>query len=260
MNQNRNDKVKEITDRLQKGIEELFQSDKYKEYLTVMSRFTNYSFGNCMLIALQRPFTQAVAGYRSWQTNFNRQVKAGAESIKILAPTPYKQKVEETVLDETGHPVLDKDGNELKRLVEIPKVGFRVEHIFAYEDTTGTPLPEICNILEGKVENYVVIIDILKTISPVPIIFEEINSQANGYFHLVDRSIHIDSRLPELQTIKTTIHEIAHAYLHDKITGTDVKANKNEREVCAESVAFTVCSYLGLPTDDYSFGYKISRL
>lgn len=204
---------------------------------------------------LQRPDCSAVAGYRSWEKNFDRNVKQGSKGIAILAPCPYKAKVQETLKDEYGNVLKDADGNEMTKEVEKMMQGFKVQYVYAYEDTEGEPLPSVVEILNQDVKDYETIKEVLQNISPVPICLEEINSNANGYYSLVDRSIHVDFRLPELQSIKTTIHEIAHVYLHDKIIGEDIEATRNEREVCAESVAFTVCSYLGLDTSEYSFGY-----
>ena len=253
--QNRNQKIKEITDKLKQGIEDLFDSEKYKAYLNTMSRFSNYSFNNSMLIWLQRPDASAVAGYRAWGSKFQRYVKEGSTSIKIIAPTPYKVKVEEKVLDANGRPILDAKGNEVTQEVEQNMMGFKVEHVFAYEDTDGTPLPSILSILDKDVADYAERMSVLTAVSPVPIHIKDFDSNANGYYSLEERAIYVKESLPELQKIKTTIHELSHYLLHDKIIGEDQEATRSEREVCAESVAFTVCSYLGLDTSDYSFGY-----
>jgi len=251
----RYEQVQEITAKLEKGIIELFESDKYKEYLSVMSRFSNYSFNNSLLIALQAPDTQAVAGYNSWQRNFNRHVKAGSKAIKIIAPCPMKKTVEEVLKDEFGRPVLDGNGNPKTEKVEKKFLGFRAENVFRLEDTEGEPLPEIVQILDKGVDNYKDIMDILCKISPVPIHIKEFGGQPNGYYSLTEQAIYVKESLPELQKIKTTIHELAHALLHDKVRGTDLDSTQIEKEVSAESVAFTVASYLGLNTQDYSFGY-----
>ena len=253
--ESKNEKIKEITEKLHQGIKDLFESDRYKDYLKTLSKFTHYSFNNTLLIALQRPDASHVAGYRSWENKFDRHVKKGSSGIQIIEPAPYKATVKELVKDEDGKPVLDNQGNEISRDVEKIFSAFKVGYVFAYEDTEGTPLPEIVNILNKDVEDYEIMLDVLKKISPVPIVFEEIESAANGYYHLESRDIHIDSRLPQLQSLKTTIHEIAHSILHDQIIGEDVEATRFEKEVCAESVAYTVASYLGLDTSDYSFGY-----
>lgn len=251
----RQEKVKEITEQLHEGIKQLFQSDKYKDYLRTMSKFTNYSFNNTVLIAIQRPEAQAVAGYRAWQTKFDRHVKKGSKAIAIIEPTIWKKQKQEIIVDDKGNPMRDEDGNIIKQKSEERLTGFKVGHVFAYEDTEGKELPSIVNLLNKDVEGYDGLMDVIKTISPVPIYFETIGSAANGYFNLETRDIHVESSLPELQKVKTTIHEMAHSLLHDKISGEDPDANNYEREVCAESVAFTVCSYLGLDTSDYSFGY-----
>lgn len=253
--QNRNQKIKEITEQLKQGVVDLFDSDKYKAYLHTMSKFSNYSFNNSLLIWLQRPDASAVAGYRAWGSKFNRHVKEGSTSIKIIAPTPYKIKMQEKVLDENGRPILDAKGNEVTQEVEQNMMGFKVEHVFAYEDTEGTPLPSILSILDKDVSDYTERMGILTAVSPVPIHVTNFDSNANGYYSLEERAIYVKESLPELQKIKTTIHELSHYLLHDKVIGEDQEATRNEREVCAESVAFTVCSYLGLDTSDYSFGY-----
>ncbi len=251
----RQEKVKEITEQLHEGIMQLFQSDKYRDYLRAMSKFTNYSFNNTVLIALQRPDTQAVAGYRAWQTKFDRHVKKGSKAISIIEPTTWKREKQEIVVDDDGIPIKNQDGEIVRQKIEQQILGFKVGHVFAYEDTEGKPLPSVVNLLDCEVDGYDKLMDILKTVSPVPVHFEPIPSAANGYFNLETRDIHVDSSLSEMQKIKTTIHEMAHSLLHDKISGADPEANKYEREVCAESVAFTVCNYLGLDTSEYSFGY-----
>lgn len=251
----RNEKIQEITEALHAGIQDLFQSERYKEYLKVMSRFSHYSANNCLLISMQRSDTYAVAGYKSWQTKFGRQVQKGATAITIIQPAPWKTKGTVTLTDEDGKAIIGADGQEVTAVVEKIIPSFKLGHVFAYEDTDGKPLPEIATILQGEVQDYEKIMEILCTVSPVPIQFEEFPGAANGYFHLVDNKIVVKSSLPELQKLKTTIHEIAHSILHKKDTGEDLNANQREREVEAESVAFTVCSYLGLDTSEYSFGY-----
>lgn len=249
------EKVKEITEQLHEGIKNMFSSEKYKDYLKAMSKFYDYSISNCYLIGKQRPDATYVAGYKSWETKFHRQVKKGSEGIKILAPSPYKVKVEQPKLDKNGNVLRDSQGNEITEEVERIRNGFKVSYVFAYEDTEGEPLPSIISTLEKEVQDYDKLMSVLKEISPCPINFVPIESTANGYYHLEDREIYVDESLPELQTIKTTIHEIAHAILHDKIEGEDTEATRREKEVCAESVAFTVSEYLGFDTSEYSFGY-----
>ena len=249
------EKVKEITEKLHEGIKKLFNSDTYRNYLKTMSKFTNYSFNNTLLIGMQRPDTQAVAGYKAWETKFHRTVKKGSKGIQILSPAPYTVKVEEPKRDALGNVLRDSDGKEIMEEVEKIRQAFKVAYVFAYEDTEGEPLPEIVSILDKEVKDYDKLMDVLKEVSPCPIHFVPIQSAANGYYHLEKRSIYVKEDLPQLQKVKTSVHEIAHALLHDRISGEDIEATKREREGCAESVAFVVCEYLGLDTSDYSFGY-----
>ena len=251
----KNEKIKEITEQLHEGIKDLFESEKYKNYLRVMSRFTNYSFNNTVLIALQRPDASAVAGYRAWETKFDRHVKPGSKGICIIEPTPWKKKGYEVVKDEDGNPKLDADGNEIKKEVQYVVQNFKLGYVFAYEDTDGKPLPSIVTKLQGDVSDYDTFLKILQEVSPVPVVFEEIDNGAYGYYRLDTKDIHIDSRLPQLQTLKTLTHEIAHSICHAADTGEDKEANRFEREVTAESVAFTVLSYYNFTVSDYSFGY-----
>lgn len=255
MKQERVDKIKEITEKLNQGIQELYQSDRYVDFLRVMSKFHSYSANNCMLIAMQRPDATAVAGYRTWETKFNRHVKKGSTGIAILEPAPWKKLVRQTLLDEIGNPLLGPDGEVMVQEVEHTVQGFKIGHVFAYEDTEGEPLPTMVDIVSQEVKDYDRTMEILQKVSPVPIYLHEISGGANGYFNHMSRDIHVRNDLPQGQTVKTTIHEIAHSLLHDKATGEDPNANRREREVCAESVAFIVCDYMGLDTSSYSFGY-----
>ena len=249
------EKVKEITEKLHEGIKNLFNSDTYRNYLKTMSKFTNYSFNNTILIGLQRPDTQAVAGYKAWETKFHRTVKKGSKGIQILSPAPYTVKVQEAKRDALGNVLRDSDGKEIMEEVDKIRQAFKVAYVFAYEDTEGEPLPEIVSILDKEVKDYDKLMDVLKEISPCPIHFVPIESTANGYYHLENRSIYVKADLPQLQKVKTCVHEISHAILHDRIEGEDIEATKREKEVCAESVAFVICEYLGLDVSDYSFGY-----
>ena len=250
-----NEKIKELTEKLHDGIKELYESDKYRDYLRTMAKFTNYSFNNTILIWAQRPDASAVAGYRAWQTKFGRTVNPGAKGIMIYEPAPWKRTTHERVLDADGKPVLDQDGKEVTREVERTFQSFKIGYVFAYEDTSGKPLPSLVSILDQDVDNYDALMNALQKVSPAPIRFAEIPGTANGYYDLEKREICVDSSLPQMQKIKTSIHEIAHGLLHDKVTGEDPQATQREMEVSAESVAFVVCSYLGLDTSDYSFGY-----
>ena len=249
------EKVQQITEQLPDKIRELFNSDKYAEYLNVMGKFSNYSFNNTLLIAMQRPDASYVAGYKAWENKFDRHVVAGAKGIQIFQPAPYKREVEEEMKDEHGNTIYGYDGKPLLHKEEVIMQGFKVGYVFAYEDTEGSELPSIVQLLDSDVKNYEQTMDILKSISPVPIVFHEIKDGANGYYSHTDNGIHVKEDLLELQMIKTTIHEMAHAILHNKDNGTDKDTNRREKEVEAESVAYTVCNYLGLDTSDYSFGY-----
>ena len=256
------DKLKEITDRLEQGIAELFESERYKEYLRVMSKFHNYSFNNTLLIAMQKPDASLVAGFSSWKNNFGRNVMKGEKGIKIIAPSPFtvKQEVEKTD-PQTGKPVIGKDGKPVTEEKEIKIPAYKVVSVFDVSQTEGRELPDIAvNELTGDVDRFKDFFAALEQASPVPVGFEKIEGGAHGYYHLEEKRIAIDEGMSDLQTLKTAIHEIAHAKLHD----IDLNAPKEEqkprvdrrtREVEAESVAYTVCQHYGLDTSDYSFGY-----
>ena len=256
------EKLKEITDRLEQGIKELFDSERYKEYLRVMSKFHNYSFNNTLLIAMQKPDASLVAGFTAWKNNFQRNVVKGEKGIKILAPSPFKIKREMEKIDPaTNQPVMGADGKPVKEEKEITIPAFKVVSVFDVSQTEGKELPDIAvDTLTGDVERFKDVFAALEKTSPVPIAFEKIEGGAHGYYHLEDKRIAIDEGMSELQTLKTAIHEIAHAKLHD----IDLNAPKEEqqdrpdrrtREVQAESVAYAVCQHYGLDTSDYSFGY-----
>ena len=256
------DKLKEITDRLEQGIMELFDSDRYKEYLRVMSKFHNYSFNNTLLIAMQKPDASLVAGFQSWKNNFKRNVVKGEKGIKILAPSPFKIKQEMEKIDPaTQKPVIGADGKPVKEEKEITIPAFKVVSVFDVSQTEGKELPDIAvDMLTGDVECFKDVFAALEKTSPVPIGFEKIEGNSHGYYHLEEKRIAIDEGMSELQTIKTAIHEIAHAKLHDidpnapkeKQAG---RPDRRTREVQAESVAYAVCQHYGLDTSDYSFGY-----
>ena len=173
----------------------------------------------------------------------------------IIEPAPGKRTIHEKVFDEDGNPMKDQEGNELTQEVERTYQGFKVGYVFAYEDTSGKPLPSIVSILDGDVDNFDSVMDALRKISPAPIRFDSVGGGANGYYDLVNREIVVKDTLPQAQKIKTAVHEVAHSILHDKIHGLDLEATKREMEVSAESAAFVVCSWLGLDTSEYSFGY-----
>ena len=217
MAENKNaQQVREITDRLEQGIKELFESERFKEYLRTMSKFYNYSFNNTLLIAMQKPEATLIAGYTAWQRNFDRHVMKGEKGIRILAPAPYKAKVEKEKIDpKTQKPMLDKDGKPITETVEVMRPAFKVVSVFDVSQTEGKELPDIVvDELTGSVENYAAFFEALRQESPVPIAFEDISGGAKGYYHLEDRRIAIQEGMSEVQTVKTAIHEIAHAKLH----------------------------------------------
>ena len=262
MAENRNaQQVREITDKLEQGIKELFESERFKEYLRTMSKFYSYSFNNTLLIAMQKPDATYVAGYTSWQRNFDRQVMKGEKGIKILAPAPYKTQEEREKIDPlTQKPVIGADGNAVTETVEVLRPAFKVVSVFDVSQTDGKELPDIIvDELKGTVENYEAFFDALKQESPVPISFEDIPGCAKGFFSPVESRIAIQEGMSEIQTVKTAIHEIAHAKLHafkpDEKAAPEDKKDRHTKEVEAESVAYTVCQRYGIETSDYSFGY-----
>jgi len=257
--QNSAERMKEITDRLETGIQELFESERYKAYLTTMSKFHSYSFNNTLLIAMQGG--QLVAGYNKWRDDFHRNVKKGEKAIKILAPAPFKAKKEVQKLDAQGRPVMGKDGKPVTEVQEIQVPAFKIVSVFDVSQTEGEPLPSIgVEELTGSVERYGEFFKALEQTSPVPIGFEDIPSGSHGYYHLTEKRIAIQEGMSELQTLKTAIHEIAHSKLHaidpeaPAIEQAD-RPDSRTREVQAESVAYAVCQHYGLDTSDYSFGY-----
>lgn len=256
------EKLKEITDRLEQGIKELFNSERYKEYLRVMSKFHNYSFNNTLLIAMQKPDASLVAGFSAWKNNFGRNVIKGQKGIKIIAPSPFKIKQEMKKIDpHTNQPVIGKDGKPVTEEKEITIPAYKVVSVFDVSQTEGRELPDIAvNELSGDVESYKEFFEALEKTSPVPVGFEQIEGGSHGYYHLEDKRIAIQEGMSELQTLKTAIHEIAHAKLHDIDLNAPPEEQKprvdrRTREVEAESVAYTVCQHYGLDTSDYSFGY-----
>lgn len=253
-------KIKEITDKLEAGLKELFESEKYKSYLSTMSKFHNYSFNNTLLIAMQKPEATLVAGYQAWQKNFERHVNKGEKAIRILAPAPYKIKEERDKLDPvTGELMFDENGIPQKEEVEITIPAFRAVSVFDVSQTDGKPIPELeVNELLSTVEGYEDFVQALMNISPVPIAFEDIPGDSKGYFNTAEKRIAVQENMSESQTLKTMVHEVAHSMLHDKEVNQSMEIpekDRNTKEVEAESVAFTVCQHFGIDTSDYSFGY-----
>ena len=256
------EKLKEITDRLEQGIKELFDSERYKEYLRVMSKFHNYSFNNTLLIAMQKPDASLIAGFNAWKNNFQRNVMKGEKGIKILAPSPFKIKQEMEKIDPaTQKPVIGADGKPVTEEKEITIPAFKVVSVFDVSQTEGKEIPNLAvDMLTGDVERFKDVFAALEKTSPVPIGFEKIEGGAHGYYHLEEKRIAIDEGMSEFQTLKTAIHEIAHAKLHDidlnaSVTEQTDRPDRRTREVQAESVAYAVCQHYGLDTSDYSFGY-----
>ncbi len=262
----RKNKVQEITDRLETGIKELFDSEKYVTWLNTMSKFHEYSLNNTILIAMQRPDATMVAGYTQWQKDFERNVNKGEKAIRILAWNPHKEKVERDKIDpETHEPVKDENGNTVKEIAEVQRPSYKVVNVFDVSQTEGKEIPTLATELQGNVRNFQDFFEALKKTCPVPIEFENINGSARGYFHQKDQRIAIQEGMSEIQTIKTAIHEMAHQKLHSveqennqsyQSKKQEEKAQtRSEKEVEAESVAYTVCQHFGIDTSDYSFGY-----
>ncbi|RHP48716.1 DUF4316 domain-containing protein [Clostridiaceae bacterium AF31-3BH] len=252
-------RVQELTDKLEQGLQDLFNSDSYRNYLTTMSKFHNYSFNNTLLIAMQKPDATLVAGYKAWQKNFERHVNKGEKAIRILAPAPYKIKEERDKIDPvTQELLLDKDGNPQKEEVEITIPAFRAVSVFDLSQTDGKPIPELASKeLLSDVEGYQDLIRAVEAISPVPIELEEIAGDSKGYYDREAKRIAVQENMSESQTLKTMIHEVAHSKLHSKEVEQDeqMRKDRNTKEVEAESVAYTVCQHFGVDTSDYSFGY-----
>lgn len=256
---NRDEKMKEITDRLQAGLEELFNSEKYAEYLRVMSQFHHYSFNNTLLIAMQKPDATLVAGYNAWEKKFNRHVMKGEKGIQIIAPAPFKEKqAQEKVDPNTGEVVLREDGQPEIEEVTIVVPRFKVSTVFDLSQTDGDPLPELGpGELTASVENYEIFLNAIRSVAPVPIRFDEIRSGAKGYYDNVNKEIVIQTGMSEMQTMKTAVHETAHAILHDKdiMQEQGIQKDQMTKEVEAESVAFVSLDHFELDTSDYSFPY-----
>ena len=258
----RANQLKEITERLEQGVKDIFTSEMYTKYLLTMSKFHNYSFNNTLLIAMQRPDATLVAGYNAWKNKFNRYVKKGEKGIQIIAPAPVKEREEREKIDkDTGLTVLNENGEPEIEVVERVIPRFRVTTVFDYAQTDGEPLPTLeVNELTARVKDYTLLKEAIEQVSPVPIRFGEIEGSAKGYYSHMDKEICVRTDMGESQTIKTMIHEVAHAMLHDSDQMKQRGEEKDQltKETEAESIAFTVCSALGIDTSDYSFPYVAS--
>lgn len=258
------EKLKDITDSIEKGIKELFASDKYRQYLQTMSRFHRYSVNNQMLIFMQKPDASLVAGFNKWKDSFGRNVKRGEKGIKIIAPAPFKKKIEKEKLDpDTKLPMLDENGQPIKEVAEVSTSTFKVVSVFDVSQTEGKPLPELSSDLTGSVEHYDAFMEAIKRSSPVPIDFKPIENGADGFFSYDNQSITLREGMSETQTVCAAIHEMAHATLHNysrrNKDETDVeRKDRHTEEVEAESIAYAVCAYYGIETGENSFGYLAS--
>lgn len=250
--------IKAITAQLEQGIQEMFTSEKFKNYLSTMAKFHSYSFNNTILIAMQMPEATYVAGFQSWKKNFERYVKKGETGIKILAPTPYKRKVLIEKLDDHGKAVLDKNGKPVMEEVEKKIPAFKVVSVFDVSQTDGKELPNLVNELNGTVEKFDDFMQALEMVSPVPIEYADIEGNAKGFFSASSHLIALQTGMSEMQTMKTGIHEVAHSILHSSENKAASDKDRKTKEVEAESVAYTVCQYFGIDTSEYSFGYIAS--
>ena len=262
----RQEKIRQITDKLEQGVHQIFESDNYRVYLSTMAKFHSYSLNNTILIAMQKPEATLVAGYTAWQKDHDRHVKKGEKGIQIIAPSPYKVKQERDALDpKTGKPQMDAQGNPLKEIIEVERPAFKVATVFDISQTEGKELPSIgVNELSGGIEGYEALFDALKATCPVPIAFEDIPSGAKGYYHTEDHRIALQEGMSQMQTVKTLIHEMSHERMHshEKEKPVEERLSRRSMEVEAESVAFVVGTALSaehpelkLDFSDYSFGY-----
>lgn len=265
--QTNKDRMREIVDSIENGIKELFESDKYQQYLSTMSRFHRYSVNNTMLIYMQRPDATHVAGFNKWRDQFGRNVLKGEKGIRIIAPTPYKKKVEEIKTDpETNAPILDADGKAIIEEKEIRIPMFKVVSVFDVSQTSGKPLPQLAADLSGNVQQYEVFMEALRRASPVPMEIKPVAHDTDGFFSIKAQSITIRAGMSEVQTVCAAVHEIAHAKLHDYEHMTELaddgetilvpgEKSRNTEEVEAESISYAVCQYYGIETGENSFGY-----
>ena len=265
------ERLKEITDSIEQGIKDLFQSDRYAQYLRTMSRFHRYSVNNTMLIYMQKPDATVVAGFNKWRDQFSRNVMRGEKGIKIIAPTPFKKKIEEEKLDpDTKIPIRDSDGKVIMEKKEIKIPMYKVVSVFDVSQTEGKPLPTLANDLMGNVKQYEIFLEALRRSSPVPLAFEGMEPSTDGYFSEKDQRIAIRSGMSEVQTVSAAVHEITHATLHnyeqarltaaqgDETAEPPKPKDRRTEEVEAESVSYAICQYYGIQTGENSFGYIAS--
>ena len=254
-------RLDEIMEKLEQGVKDVFTSDKYVKYLSTMAKFHDYSFNNILLIAMQRPDATLIAGYQAWKKNFGRNVMQGEKGIRILAPSPYKIKQNVEKKDSvTGKTLIGNDGKPVMEEKEVTIPAYKVVTVFDVSQTEGKELPTIADELTGDVKQYEDFFAALERTSPVPIGFEKIKGGAHGYYRLDEKRIAIDEGMSELQNLKTAIHEMAHAKMHDIDLNASpeqqqARPDRRTREVQAESVAYIVCQHYGLETSDYSFEY-----
>lgn len=250
----------EITAKLEQGVKDIFNSDRYKDYLRFCAKLPKYSVNNQILIMLQKPEATMCQSFLSWK-NMGRSIKKGEKGIRILAPSPFKVQQEQNKIDEYGSPILDKDGNNIKEIVKVTINAFKPVSTFDISQTEGEPIPNIeVNELTSTIDGYETLLNSISEIVSVPITFENISSGAKGYFSLADNRIVIQEGMSEAQTLKTLIHESAHSILHSKtaLDSSSEKKSKNQKETEAESVAYIVCQHYGIDTSEYSFKYLAS--
>ena len=261
-NNNIEKQLKEISERLEQGVKEIFTSERYTEYLNTMSKFHNYSFNNTLLITMQKPEATLVAGYQAWQKKFNRHVKRGEKGIQIIAPAPIREKQEIEKIDPvTKEPVIGEDGQPETEIVEMVIPRFRVTTVFDVSQTEGEPIADLdVPELTGSVQFYDTFMQALQNISPVPIRMMNVEGEAKGYYHQTEKYIAIQEDMSNVQTMKTGVHEVSHALLHDRevMDAEGVLKDRTTKEVEAESIAYIVCNHFGLDTSEYSFTYIAS--
>lgn len=263
--QSNKDRIKQITDGIEQGIKELFESERYRSYLATMGRFHTYSVNNTLLIHAQCPQATLVAGFSRWKNQFGRHVKKGEKGIHILAPAPFLKKIEEIKRDPvTQEAVLDENGEEVREEKTVKISAFKVVSVFDVSQTEGKPLPMLAMNLTGNVEHYDILLEALRQTSAVPIQFQNLDEEVDGYFSLDSQSITIREGMSQMQTISAIVHEMAHSRLHNRSPTSEENAKneaqktRNTEEVEAESVSYAVCQYFGIETGENSFGYIAS--